>query len=27
VVLAVVLNVPIDDIIVVDNGFQTQVGA
>ena len=27
VVLAVVFNVPIDDIIVVDNGFQTQVGA
>lgn len=27
VALAVVFNVPIDDIIVVDNGFQTQVGA
>ena len=27
VVLAVVFNVPIDDIIIVDNGFQTQVGA
>ena len=27
VVLAVVFNVPIDDIIIVDNGFQAQVGA
>ena len=27
VVLAVVFNVSIDDIIVVDNGFQAQVGA
>ena len=27
VVLAVVFNVPIDDIIIVDNCFQTQVGA
>ena len=27
VVLAVVFNVAIDDIIIVDNGFQTQVGA
>ena len=27
VVLAVVFNVPIDDIIIVDNGFQVQVGA
>lgn len=27
VALAVVFNVAIDDIIIVDNGFQTQVGA
>ena len=27
VVLAVVFHVPIDDIIIVDNGFQAQVGA
>jgi transcriptional regulator with XRE-family HTH domain len=27
VILAVVFNVAIDDIIIVDNGFQTQVGA
>ena len=27
VVLAVVFNVPIDDILIVDNGFQAQVGA
>ena len=27
VILAVAFNVPIDDIIIVDNGFQTQVGA
>ncbi len=27
VVLAVVFNVPIDDIIIVDNGFRAQVGA
>ena len=27
VVLAVVFNVPIDDIRIVDNGFQAQVGA
>ena len=27
VVLAVVFNVPIDDILIVDNGFQVQVGA
>ena len=27
VVLAVVFNVPIADILIVDNGFQAQVGA
>ena len=27
VVLAVVFNVPIDDILIVDNGSQAQVGA
>ena len=27
VILAVAFNVPIDDIIIVDNGFQTKVGA
>ena len=27
VILAVVFSVPIDDILIVDNGFQTQVGA
>ena len=27
VILSVVFNVAIDDIIIVDNGFQTQVGA
>ena len=27
VILSVVFNVAIDDILIVDNGFQTQVGA